>query len=390
MLTGNGSFPGDGRLKADSHFTLTIDDNPPVSVTVPMAWTANNYLPSDLVGDYNRALQAAGITTVVASIAQPAQEIDGGVALPSDGQLSGDATFSLTIDNAAPVKVTVTQASTKSDSSLSDLVSAVNAALSAAGLSNIRAGLKSSIVDGKGQTTLMLYAVQPTLFNTITLNTSPTDPAATELGFSNGQVGDNQPTLSFSGVAENPIQLLTLTTSPPASGLVLDPLVTQFGFSPTQSDGFVGARLTLTQTSPGGTFLRFNAAPTDPSISQLGFGEGQVSRSSTNESFVQGMSYTGAMSLASSNGAPIPSGSYGFLGTTGKAFTASASACINIQLKDPTSGFPGGDLAHPVAELYDDHHDHGEFDRRQRDDPGQRSDDWPGNRPGGRRSGHPA
>jgi hypothetical protein len=336
VMAGTGPFPGDGRLQTDSHFTLVIDQDAPVSVTVPEAATANNNLSSDLVGDYNAALQAAGITSVMASIAPPTQEIDGTTALPSNGRLSGAATFTLTIDQAPAVTVTVKQGSTSSDSSPSDLVNAVNAALQAAGLSNIMAGLKSKVVGGVGQTSLMLYAVQANAFRTITLKTSPTDPAATELGFSDGQVGINQPTLRFTGIAANPIHLLTLTTS------ANDPLVTQFGFLPSQSEGFVSARLTLTQTSPTSKFLRFNAAADDPSITQLGFGDGQVSRSSTNVSFVQGMAYTGGMSLATSNGAMIPSGSFGFLGTTGKAFTASASADIRIPVKDPNSGAPGG------------------------------------------------
>ena len=335
-MVGTGTFPGDGRLRADSHFTLTIDSNAPVSITVSQSATANNNLTSELVGDYNAALQAAGITSVVASIAPPSQEIDGSEALPNDGRLSSDATFTLTIDQAAPVKVTVKQVSASRDSSPSDLVNAVNDALRTAGLSNIMASLTSRVVEGVGQTTLMLYAVQANQFRTITLNTSPTDPAATVLGFSNGQVGRNQPTLRFAGVAANPIHLLTLTTS------ASDPLVTQFGFSPSQSEGFVSARLTLTQNSPTGRFLRFNAAADDPSITQLGFGDGQVGRSSANVTFVQGMSYTGTMSLTTSSDAAIPSGTYGFLGTNGKALTASSSANINIQVKDPNGGALGG------------------------------------------------
>ncbi len=334
VMVGSGTFPGDGKLATDSHFTLTVDKNAPVSITVPQSVTTINSLSSDLVDEYNAAIEAAGISTVAASIAPPTQEIDGAKSLPGNGQLSGDATFTLTIDGGAATTVKVTQSVSSSDASPSDLVNAVNAALRAAGLSNIMAGLKSRVVGGVGETVLMLYAVQANQFDTITLHVAASDPAATELGFSDGEVGDNQPSMRFSGVAGTPIHLLTLTT--PAN----DPLVTQLGFQPTQSEGFVSARLTLTASAT--KFLRFNAAADDPAIAELGFANDQSSRSSTNSSFVQGMSFLGGMSLSSPTGGEIPTGSFGFLGIASHSFAASANAQIDINIKDPNTGIVGG------------------------------------------------
>ena len=58
-------IPLDGKLEADSTFTLTDDQNHTVNVTVTKASTANNTSPLDLVDDFNTALQAARFISVV-------------------------------------------------------------------------------------------------------------------------------------------------------------------------------------------------------------------------------------------------------------------------------------------------------------------------------------
>ncbi|MEJ7636510.1 MAG: hypothetical protein WKF75_00605 [Singulisphaera sp.] len=45
--------PANGRLAADAHFSLTIDGNAPVAVTVARAATADNQFATDLLADLN-------------------------------------------------------------------------------------------------------------------------------------------------------------------------------------------------------------------------------------------------------------------------------------------------------------------------------------------------
>ncbi|MGE3819419.1 MAG: beta strand repeat-containing protein, partial [Isosphaeraceae bacterium] len=342
-LTGDGPFPGDGRLTADSSFTVTIDRDAPVVVTVPRSATADNHLASDLVADYNAALAAAGITSVVAQIARPAHEIVANQPVPANGRLSNDATFTLTIDQAAPVTVVVTKAITDNNTTPSDLLNDLGAALRAAGLTNIVPGLRSRIVGGAERTVLTLHAVQPSLLGKLTLNTAANDPTATQLGFANGQVGDDVPSLAFSSTATNPVLLLSLTTA------TTDPLVNQFGFAPSQSAGFLSARLTLVPDASD--FLKFNADANDPSVTQLGFANDQASRSSVVAPFLEGTSYDGAMTLATTPNPSPASGTYGFLGLTGDDLSATAAAKLDFTLKG-FDGTPGGRLT--IRELIAD------------------------------------
>ena len=68
-VAGTANVPANGRLASDTHFSLTIDGRAPVPVTVPLSSTSGNTTPQQLATAFNAALQAAGITSVVANLA---------------------------------------------------------------------------------------------------------------------------------------------------------------------------------------------------------------------------------------------------------------------------------------------------------------------------------
>jgi len=73
--------------------------------------------------------------------------LTGTAAAPSNGQLSADAHFALAIGGGTPVNVTVTAATTQNNTSLSQLVVDLNAALVAAGVGNqVVAGRSSGFI----------------------------------------------------------------------------------------------------------------------------------------------------------------------------------------------------------------------------------------------------
>ncbi len=192
VLTGTSAPPSNGVLTADAHFSLTIGNQTPIVVTVTAASTQNDQSPSDLVKVINSALASAGVTgAVVAGLSNGglitltdndgdvlqigglatdpattqlhlptqapvtlARVLSATAAAPSNGVLTADAHFSLTVGNQNPVNVRVTAAATQADQSPSDLVTQINNALAAAGVgSEVVAGLNGNIItltDGAG------------------------------------------------------------------------------------------------------------------------------------------------------------------------------------------------------------------------------------------------
>ncbi len=181
QIQGVTPVPSNGVLAAgsDAQFTLYLSapgiasPGTPVPVTVAASATQSNTTPAQLLADINTALQnaltSAGLAAnlVVASFASgthtlvltmipgaytdmsvttlpngpavyelglapantPTASIVGQTAVPSNGQLSSDATFTVTADGGTATPVTITAASTAGNVNRTQLLTQVNAAL---------------------------------------------------------------------------------------------------------------------------------------------------------------------------------------------------------------------------------------------------------------------
>ncbi|MCS7470501.1 right-handed parallel beta-helix repeat-containing protein, partial [Stieleria sp. ICT_E10.1] len=165
QLLGAIDLPGNGLLSQAARFNVSLNDSDPIEVTVPV--DATNTSPSDLVSDLTDAFIASGLpqvnvsldggrlrldvtgqseapvlflstqpgdTTVtelglVTAAAETSATILTEVALPTDGILSGDASFTISVDGAIAVPVTIPQASTQDNVSRQSLIDDLNAAL---------------------------------------------------------------------------------------------------------------------------------------------------------------------------------------------------------------------------------------------------------------------
>ena len=145
MLTGTIPAPSSGRLLGASKFTLTIDDHPPIAVSIPQSATQGNTTPQELVDDFNTALEAAlaaaGLpTNLVAVRGELGAGPRGGAANPreratgercpvhADDPLHGHDTGKHGRGDGPP-------AATQNNTTPQDLVADFNNALQAAGLS---------------------------------------------------------------------------------------------------------------------------------------------------------------------------------------------------------------------------------------------------------------
>ena len=157
-VVGDTDLPADGKLTSDALFTVRIDTEDPVFVTVEASETADNTSIDDLYIDVNAALIAAGIsaTRLIAErpsgadadklsirTADPSQGttldvstvvITGGAPAPSSGRLGQDVhlTFNINtenLDTAVDVDVTLTRESTESNTQLRDLIRDLNNAM---------------------------------------------------------------------------------------------------------------------------------------------------------------------------------------------------------------------------------------------------------------------
>lgn len=212
-----------GQLSGDAKFKLALDAAPAVEIVVTKAATSDNTTAADLVADINAALAAQSLDSEVVAVADElriklqkavtatftalkltssnsdpavkdigfASSQDGAIgpmkvvaasALPTNGQLSADAHFSLSLDGALPVAVTVTKASTTTNTTASQLVTDVNTALAAAGLA-------SQIVAVLDNDRLRLQESTPGTLSSLALTATGGDPAVTQLGFGTSQAG---------------------------------------------------------------------------------------------------------------------------------------------------------------------------------------------------------
>jgi len=146
------------------------------------------------------------------------QILVGSGALPANGQLSGDAQFAIAVGSAGPVNVTVSAASTTSDTSINDLVTAINTALTSASLSS-----KFQAVTESGQ--IELIAIDPTIahFSISGANTT----AANVLGFSNNQTSTQPMNIQ----AMVPVLANTLKVSTNALQITFDPTTEALSFN---------------------------------------------------------------------------------------------------------------------------------------------------------------
>ena len=143
VLSGSLPVPANGQLDGDAKFQLTIDGRRPISVTVPRSATQDNTSYQDLVNDFNAAiqsaLQAAGLATNLVALhaGDTSQVLSGGLPIPANGQLNGDAHFSLTLPSSATsaaitIPVTVPQSATLGNTVPQELVGDFNTAIQAA------------------------------------------------------------------------------------------------------------------------------------------------------------------------------------------------------------------------------------------------------------------
>src|SRR5579884_4084888 len=125
---------------------------------------------------------------------------------PANGQLSGDAHFSIVLGNNSPVAVTVTQSSTQNNTSIDNLVSDINAALPST--------LSGSIQARRIGSQIALVALSPSISQLQLQISSSTDPAVTNLGFSAGQ--SSTAILNFTSI-QTLVPLLASAMGVPAS-----------------------------------------------------------------------------------------------------------------------------------------------------------------------------
>jgi Ca2+-binding RTX toxin-like protein len=209
-----------GQLSGDASFSVTLDANPAVDVTVLKADTTDNETIGDLIDDINDALQAEGLDSDIVAVANGLRvvlqkaggsaitgfkvtaastnaavkdmglavtqtaaaglaSLLGGSALAANGRLAADTSFNLSVDGDPAVLVTVSKASTDSNTLRSQLVDDINTALAAAGIG----GEVAAVLAGD-----RLRLVRADLGGTISVTVG-----AAALGLSNGQASQPGP-----------------------------------------------------------------------------------------------------------------------------------------------------------------------------------------------------
>src|SRR5579883_1848298 len=147
---------------------------------------------------------------------------------PANGQLSGDAHFSIVVGKNAPVAVTVTQSSTQNNTSIDNLVGDINAALPST--------LSGSIQARRMGSQIVLVALTPSISQLQIQISSSTDPAAKDLGFSPGQL--SSALLNFTSI-QTLVPLLASAMGVPASTIQpkYDPSTHTLSFNVNLNEG---------------------------------------------------------------------------------------------------------------------------------------------------------
>ncbi len=271
-----------------SSLTIHIAAGDPASTSLGFTDGQTTSTPDPSIADLVNRINAALATTALAqqvtagsSVSAPAWIAS--TTAPSNGQLSGDAHFTLTLGSHAPITVTVN--SNPNNASLSDLVSDINAALASA---LAAAGQANDVVAGLDGSSVTLSTAGDALSLPLSIHIAAGDPAATSLGFSDDQ-------------SSAPTALLTFTPSPSAA----------------TSD------------------LSIHADPLDaqapPTVDSLGFQDGQSAVAGT--LFVRNPSISASIQLAASG--LTASAQLGFLGVGIVNGQGSAVASVSLQLTDP-------------------------------------------------------
>jgi Ca2+-binding RTX toxin-like protein len=156
----------------DGNFTQTLPLNFSTGLSLLAfdgAATASVQATADLKSTFEINLE--GLQTV----------LTGTGPAPSNGQLTADAHFTLTVGSQSPVNVTLTAALTQSNLDVADLVSDLNNALAAAGVGGaVVAGQSGGII-----------TLTDTNGDTLQLSASSSDPATTELHLPTQSAGRN-------------------------------------------------------------------------------------------------------------------------------------------------------------------------------------------------------
>ena len=216
QLIGATDLPTNGKLTADSTFTLSYALGDTYSVTVPHTWTTSNTEPQDLVSDINLALSQATDTTSSDTATDLTQNLI--------AQLGGDGN-DLVLTNATPVgtATAITQTSgvlssnlslpftyqgatytlqlpsadTTNNTSFGQLVAQLNSALSdCANSSGQTVSLSNDLffttiagANGAATSSVRLFNTSPTGTTwptSISLTANRTDPMVATLGFTDG------------------------------------------------------------------------------------------------------------------------------------------------------------------------------------------------------------
>ena len=364
----------DGQLDDDLAFSLFLDDDAPVDVTVTAADTADNETLEDLVLDINDALMAAQLGLIVASVdatsgdrirlaARAGVETTRmrlGIA-PGDaataaligfsdsdsedephplvaGQLDADAHFSVGIDGGTPVDVVLTAASTADNTAVDDLISDLNDALADAGigdsvfaqLDDLGNRILLSSIDGSGIEMLAVQVPGPS-----DPSDAAADPARSRLGFIDGSVVEAQIGAGFRGaddlaallqdalgiavtaVYDNIAQELTYDVA------FADSFLEELPFAPALSFGPLGG------IEAGGTLALLGAY-------DIGFTFGvDLDGADGAEFFIQDTALTGTVGLQAN--ALQLAGSFGFAGVSTSEGSGSLNAVVELELANPDS-----------------------------------------------------
>jgi PKD repeat protein len=244
--------------------TVTVHDDMAASAVASTSVTVTSVNPTAVFQNsgpvYEGSPVTLSFTNTAADPGAPMVMIQG---LPSSGQLSSDAHFQVSVNGATSVAVTVPASGTGSNGSLSDLVTGINNALSAAGL----AGQVQAVVQG---TQVAFQPVPGAGVTTLSIQTDPAYTAVSDPGFTYSydlnndgvfEVSGTSPTLTYLFPEEGTYTVHGRITDPDGGSAdytttvtVIDPAVTP-ALGPTVSftegvDG--GLRTVATFTDPGG------------------------------------------------------------------------------------------------------------------------------------------
>jgi 6-phosphogluconolactonase (cycloisomerase 2 family) len=295
---------------------------------------------------------------------------------PANGQPSGAAHFQVTVGANAPVPVTVPASALTNNTGLANsqdpfdpttLVGDLNDALKAAGLQTRTTDSQghTTLQDGSVQAVLNTNVIQLALVNSsAALQYSATlgDPAVTDLGFpANGQLrSGSQPVDAVFQLTPSGGTPVTVTVKGSDTagntgmfnpGNPLDPATLvgdiNAALNATSLNGKItadalGNRIRFQAVPNAGvTGLQINAAATDPTVTLLGFRDGQAVKAQAADLFLgTAPLFQGHVHLALANSTPgqsFASAQFGFLSLAIGQGSLTGDANVNLGFKDPAN-----------------------------------------------------